>query len=314
MGEKALARRSGDALSQIVGTGDTQAALDQVERNVNTIIEVARRRGFVTRFELQNKRTGETKITEFYGFPAWHLLAMTYGVTPVVEWTKPVDGGYAARAVAQTRDGQIVGAAEAVCLRREPRREQMPDHSLLALAQTRAMRNALRSAFASALVLAGFDVPNPEAPATREQVGLLHQLERELGWSHEEGHRMAGVGSYTELTREQAAETIELWKELLEMKASDGPLGSGPEDQAEGEPAQADARHGEGRRPSKAGPPPPEPAEPEEDVPATPEQWDRALRLHGSKVKILRMVRERYPEVTKASEITRRQLAEVMFG
>lgn len=208
-------REHGDALSTILGTGDTRSALAQVERNVRDIIEVCRERGFVTQYEQVNKKTGETKTSDFYGVPAWQLLGMTYGVSPIIEWVKPIDGGFHARAVAQTRDGSIVGAAEALCLRKEPGKQYKSDHDIAAMAQSRAQRNALRSALGAALVLAGFDFPDPESPATNPQIGMLHQLERELGWTHEEGHTCAGVDSYKDLTREQAAEVIDHWQQLV---------------------------------------------------------------------------------------------------
>lgn len=63
----------------------------------------------------------------------------------------------------------------------------------------------------AALVLAGIDVPDPNAPATSAQIGLLHQLERELDMTHAQGHERAGVESYKDLDREQAAELIDEW-------------------------------------------------------------------------------------------------------
>lgn len=112
-----LARRetTGDALSQILGGGDTAAMIAQVERNVRTVLDVARQRGFITKFRQTDQRTGEIRETEFYGLPAWQILGMTYGLTPFIEWVHPVDGGFHARAVAQTRDGMAVSAAEAFC-------------------------------------------------------------------------------------------------------------------------------------------------------------------------------------------------------
>jgi hypothetical protein len=196
----AIERRD-DALSQIVGTGDTRAMLASVERNVRDVIDIARDRGFVTRF---NNR-------DFFGFPAWSLLAMTYGLTPFVEWTKPVENGWEARAIVRTRDGDVVGSAEAMCTRKEQPRRNADDHTLRAMAQTRAMRNALRSCLGAALVMAGFDFADPEGPATNEQVGLLHQLEREIGMSHDEGHAMANVDSYKLLNREDASTLIDRW-------------------------------------------------------------------------------------------------------
>lgn len=300
MGESsAIERREGDALSQIVGTGDTQALLEQVERNVRAIIDVARARGFVRRY-------GEGQH-EYFGEPAWALLGMTYGLVPYIEWTRPVDNGWEARAVLRTRDGQEVAAAEAMCTRTEPNRRSASDHVLRAMAQTRARRNALRSALGAALVLAGFDFPDPDAPATPAQIGVLHQLERDLGWTHEQAHAMAGVESYKDLTRDQAAELIDTWTALRGSAGGVGPV--------EGETArgsvQGQAREvGEGSASASRA----EPRVTRDDEPATEEQWERAVRLHGSRARVLRMVRERYPHVTRASEVTRSQLAEVMFG
>jgi hypothetical protein len=204
--EPVAIERRDDALSQIVGTGDTRAMLASVERNVRDVIDIARDRGFVTRF---NNR-------DFFGFPAWSLLAMTYGLTPFVEWTRPVENGWEARAVVRTRDGDVVGSAEAMCTRKEQPRRNADDHTLRAMAQTRAMRNALRSCLGAALVMAGFDFADPEGPATNEQVGLLHQLEREIGMSHDEGHATAGVDSYKQLNREDASNLIDRWQAILD--------------------------------------------------------------------------------------------------
>jgi len=201
MTEPVAIERRDDALSQIVGTGDTRAMLEQVERNVRDVIDIARDRGFVTRF---NNR-------DFFGFPAWSLLALTYGLVPFIEWTKPVENGWEARAIVRTRDGDVVSSAEAMCTRKEQSRRSADDHTLRAMAQTRAMRNALRSCLGAALVMAGFDFADPEGPATNEQVGLLHQLEREIGMSHDEGHATANVDSYKSLNREDASTLIDRW-------------------------------------------------------------------------------------------------------
>ena len=302
-----LARREqGDALSTILGTGDTRAALAVLERNIRDIIEVARERGFVTHFRDVNKKTGEVRESDFYGFPTWQLLGMTYGVTPLVDVLEPIDGGWKAHAVASTRDGQVVGGAFGLCLRKEPGKQYKSDHDLAAMAQTRAQRNALRGALGAALVLAGFDFPDPEAPATNEQIGLLHQLEREIGWTHEQGHVEAGdVSSYKELTREEASVYIDRWTEIRDEAQGGGafntstgteghassphPDQSGVQDDvapdevgtASGDDEQAIAREGEARAVAQ----PPEaphlaeaPAEPDEhdNEVADDDAWARA--------------------------------------
>ncbi len=212
----------GDKLAEVMGGGDVMAMVTQVEANVRAITDIARKRGFITKFEQVNKKTGEVKTSEFYGLSAWQILGMAYGVTPVVEWVKPVDGGFHARAIAQTRDGAMVGAAEAFCHKNEPGKGYKSPHDLAAVAQGRAERNALRAALGAILVLAGYDVPDPDAPATKDQLAILHILEREIGFSAEEGHAEAGVASYIELSREQASDLIDRWTAIRdELGTSD---------------------------------------------------------------------------------------------
>jgi hypothetical protein len=339
-----LARRQhGDALSTILGTGDTRSALAQVEKNVRDIIEVCRNRGFITTFEQKDKRGNVVKTSEFYGVPAWQLLGMTYGVTAIVEWVKPIDGGYHARATAQTREGSIVGGAEALCLRKEPGKQYKSDHDLAAMAQARAQRNALRGALGAALVLAGFDFPDPEGAATNPQVGILHQLERELGWTHDVGHTEAGVDSYKDLTREQAAELIDRWQQLVNVDVEtgeilDGPDGAAPigerspsgttstgsgsslpesDSTSTTEPvedfpqqAEADNPYGEGgAAPQPAREPEPYPGD---ELPATQDQWAIAARHKVSSAAVLRAVRAKHPDVLSGSAITKGQMAEAL--
>lgn len=345
-------RSEGDALSTILGTGDTRAALAQVEANVRTIIEVARQRGFITHFRQENRRTGEVRESDFYGLPAWQLLGMTYGVTAVVVSLEPVDGGYKAYAEARTRDGAVVGADFGLCHRKEPGKERKTDHDLAAMASARAKRNALRSAMGAALVLAGFDFPDPDAPATREQIGLLHQLERELGWTHDRGHAEAGVASYKDLTREQASELIDRWQALLEQGGvgDSAVSGSAANDAmpavTPGEPERPPAQlqdvppaeptplaYGEGAAAGEAGgtpsedpgagalgpegphkSPPPGSSEDTDEEPATPDQWARALRLWGGrKGQVVAAYCRLFGfGAAKATDITRAEMAELL--
>jgi len=320
MTEPVAIERRDDALSQIVGTGDTRAMLASVERNVRDVIDIARDRGFVTRF---NNR-------DFFGFPAWSLLAMTYGLTPFVEWTRPVENGWEARAIVRTRDGDVVGSAEAMCTRKEQPRRSADDHTLRAMAQTRAMRNALRSCLGAALVMAGFDFADPEGPATNEQVGLLHQLEREIGMSHDEGHAMAKVDSYKQLNREDASTLIDRWTatrdELRGGGAEMPPTGAAdprpepsgavsepssfPASATEGSPAGDAMTHsfGEGEGQSVAT---------GDSSPASPEAWARAPKdmTLSAAVKLAGKLRETHriaaPVPKKKSDFTGEQLARV---
>jgi hypothetical protein len=287
--EPAAIERRDDALSQIVGTGDTRAMLEQVERNVRDVIDIARDRRFVTRF---NNR-------DFFGFPAWSLLALTYGLVPFIEWTKPVENGWEARAIVRTREGDVVSSAEAMCTRKEQSRRNADDHTLRAMAQTRAMRNALRSCLGAALVMAGFDFADPEGPATNEQVGLLHQLERKIGMSHDEGHATANVDSYKQLNREDASTLIDRWtaiRDELRGGGAETPSPSGHADAASrpdpsgavstslsGVGTEESPGEGEGEAP-----------EPGDSSPASDEAWSRApkdMTLSGA-VKLAGKLRQ----------------------
>jgi len=325
-------RAEGDALSTILGTGDTRAALAQVEANVRAIIQVARERGFITHFRQQDRRTGEVRESDFYGLPAWQLLGMTYGVTAIVVSLEPVDGGYKAYAEARTRDGAVVGADFGLCHRKEPGKERKSDHDLAAMASARAKRNALRSALGAALVLAGFDFPDPDAPATKEQVGLLHQLERELGLTHEQGHLEAGVDSYKDLTREQASELIDRWQALLEQRGAVGDSavsGSAATVATPGEPEQPSAlpvppaerppAYGEGAAARQAGgtaPRGPLSSEEPDTGPASPDQWARALRLFGGRKGevVAAYCRLRGLAAARPSDISKADMAELLLA
>jgi hypothetical protein len=216
------AAASSVALAQIVGTGNTRAALERVEENVRDVIDVCRERGFVQRFDGQR---------EFFGLPAWQLLGMTYGLLPFVEWSHPIADGFEARAVVRTVEGVDIGAAEAQCTSTEPNKRRSTDHDLRAMAQTRAMRNALRSVLGSALVLAGFDFADPDAPATRDQIKAIWTLAGRRGLDRDAAHELAGVPSMLDLTREQATELLD----ELEGAGSAMPANAAPQ---EGPPSE----------------------------------------------------------------------------
>ena len=105
----------------------------------------------------------------------WTLLGTMLGVFPVVEWTRPVDGGgWEARVEARTLAGSVVGAAEAECLRSEKEWGPTPskgrpreDYALRSMAQTRAVSKALRGPLGFVVTLAGFD-PTPAEEMPRE--------------------------------------------------------------------------------------------------------------------------------------------------
>jgi hypothetical protein len=92
----------------------------------------------------------------------WTLLGTMLGVFPVVEWTRQVDDGWEARVEARTLAGQVVGAAEAECLRTERTWKGRDDYALRSMAQTRAVSKALRGPLGFVVTLAGYEATPAE--------------------------------------------------------------------------------------------------------------------------------------------------------
>lgn len=104
----------------------------------------------------------------------WCLLGSMLGVFPVVVWTRQLEEGWEARVEARTLSGQIVGAAEAECLRTEKTWKGRDDYALRSMAQTRAMSKALRGPLGFIVSLAGYnatpaeEIPVEPRPARQE--------------------------------------------------------------------------------------------------------------------------------------------------
>lgn len=93
---------------------------------------------------------------------AWTLLGTMLGVFPVLQWTRQLENGWEARVEAKTRDGAIVGAAEAQCLRKEKNWSNRDDFALRSMAQTRATAKALRMPLGFVMTLAGYEATPAE--------------------------------------------------------------------------------------------------------------------------------------------------------
>jgi hypothetical protein len=125
-------------------------------------------------------RIGQSEHVRVEG---WTLLGSMLGVFPIVTWTRPIlkehdtpptptTEGWEARVEARTRNGEIVGAAEAECMRSEDAWGWTPtnkygkplpprdDYALRSMAQTRAVSKALRLPLGFVMQLAGFN-PTP---------------------------------------------------------------------------------------------------------------------------------------------------------
>jgi hypothetical protein len=126
----------------------------------------------IIRVKKLSVRIGQSDHVKVEG---WTLLGSMLGVFPQTVWTRPMlddDGakiGWEARVEARTRDGALVGAAEAECLRDERTWKSRDDYALRSMAQTRATSKALRQPLGFVVSLAGFDAtPAEEMPPPAE--------------------------------------------------------------------------------------------------------------------------------------------------
>jgi hypothetical protein len=125
----------------------------------------------IIRTKKLSTRIGQTNHVRVEG---WTLLGSMLGVFPQTVWTRPVmEGeekvGWEARVEARTRDGALVGAAEAECLRSEKTWRSRDDYALRSMAQTRATSKALRQPLGFVVSLAGYDpTPAEEMPPAAE--------------------------------------------------------------------------------------------------------------------------------------------------
>jgi hypothetical protein len=333
-----LARRDDrlSTLERVLGTGDMAQMIEATKANVNAAIQFAREREFVSEYPIVRKGK-QVGVRLWFHHPTWQLLGQSFGITAYTDGepheVKP--GTWQAAAVAALiEDGRVIGRAVGLCSRSEPGKQKdkngnpVPEHNLSATAQARAQRNALRSALGAVLIAAGFEISDPEGPITKEQIGMLHQLERELGWDHDQGHVEAGdVASFKDLTREQASEVIDRWTALRDnVKGGGGPETPHPrrspsattDDSLEtdgssgggapGKAAPSAESFGEGLEAAHAV----DPGVPDLDGPATPEQWERALKAGLTERKAVPFAKTVGITVKSAAELTQGQLGKVL--
>lgn len=100
----------------------------------------------------------------FLQFEDWQTLGRFYGVTVAARATSYIEQGrvrgYECHAEAIRADGQVISAAQAMCLDDEPKWKDKPLFQLRSMAQTRAQAKALRNVLAWVVVMAGY-APTP---------------------------------------------------------------------------------------------------------------------------------------------------------
>ncbi len=154
----------------LFGTTDPQTVVEKATAVANTL------KGVLKSQKLISNISGK----EYPKCEAWTLLGTMLGVYPVLVWTRKLDNGWEARVEAKTRDGAVVGAAEAQCLTSERNWANRDDFALRSMAQTRATAKCLRMPLGFVMTLSGFE-PTPaeemayEAPHSPAVTHSTHQ-------------------------------------------------------------------------------------------------------------------------------------------
>lgn len=146
----------------LFGTNDPAEVVEAAKRAAAPLVDVIR----------SQKLSVTIQQSEHVRVEGWTLLGSMLGVFPVCVWTRKLEDGWEARVEARTRAGEIVGAAEAECLRSENTWKNRDDYALRSMAQTRATSKALRQPLGFVMQLAGFNpTPAEEMPPSSPRRG-----------------------------------------------------------------------------------------------------------------------------------------------
>ena len=207
--ERALAVMDPAILDTMFASRDPKAIVQRIADVADVLMDAVHQRDLARRY-------GDNP-NEFLHIEAWQFLSSMLGMTVVGVDSRPLADGSGWEATAELRhvaSGRVLGRRDAMCQKTERGREKNPPNTLRQMAQLRAARVAARSVLGFVPKIGGFEITDPEAPATDAQVGILHQLEREQGLDHDQGHAEAGVKSYRDLTRDEASQVIDRWQQI----------------------------------------------------------------------------------------------------
>ena len=107
---------------------DPVAVIDGATRVATALTDVLRKQKLITNISGR----------EHVRVEGWVLLGSMLGCFPVVVWTRQTEQGWEARVEVRTRDGAVIGAAEASCDRTERTWAKRDSYALRSMAQTRA--------------------------------------------------------------------------------------------------------------------------------------------------------------------------------
>ena len=117
---------------------------------------------------------------QYIEFEDWQTVGQFFGVGVRTGDAEPVqingiDGAKASAELIHLASGNIIGGAEAYCMRDEQKWQNKPWYQLASMAQTRAGAKALRNRFAWVVVLAGFKTtPAEEMPDANDEAPTVN--------------------------------------------------------------------------------------------------------------------------------------------
>lgn len=150
----------------LFNTSDPEKVINKAESYANPLAEKVQNQGLIS--EIQGNDHVEIE--------GWTMLGSMLGVFPVTEWTEYVEygdvKGFECAVKAVTRQGEIVGRAEAMCTDDERNWEDATLQELRSMAQTRASSKALRMPLGFIIELAGFQAtPAEEMSGVKNRSG-----------------------------------------------------------------------------------------------------------------------------------------------
>lgn len=145
-----------NAPATLILEGDPAAQLDYAQKAASALMK---------RVEAKQKKI-IINGKQYLEYGDWQTLSRFFGATAATEWTRPIEHGgkmvgYEARAIVY-QHGNIISAAEGMCLRSEKRWNGRDWFALRSMAQTRACSKALRNAFGWVAELAGYSATPAE--------------------------------------------------------------------------------------------------------------------------------------------------------
>lgn len=136
----------------LFGTDDPIAIISKATAVANALVAVIEQKKLIT--VIQGKKYPQVE--------AWQTMGAMLSICSVCEWSRRVEGGWEARVVIYNRYREIIGSAEAQCLKIESGKGRWEDYAIRSMAQTRATSKAYRSNLAYIMVLAGYEATPAE--------------------------------------------------------------------------------------------------------------------------------------------------------